>query len=134
MIVVDSSAWIEMLRQTGSRAHRTFSRLLHEEAPLATTEAVVGEVLAGARDELDHVRLRRRVLALRFVSVGGVAGFERAARLAQRCRAEGLTPALADCLVAVPALAAGAAVLHSDAHFDSIAALTDLECYPLDAA
>lgn len=134
MILVDSSVWIEMLRRTASPAHRTFSRLLHEEAPVATTEAVVGEVLIGAHDELDHVRLRRRLLGMRFIGVGGFAGFERAARLAQHCRSRGFSPALADCLVAVPALAAGAAVLHADAHFDAIAGVTDLECYPLDAA
>lgn len=134
MILVDSSAWIEVLRDTESPADRTFSRLLHEEAPLATTEAVIGEVLAGARDELDHVRLRRRLHGLRFLTIGGLAGFERAARLSQHCRARGFSPALADCLVATPALATGAAVLHADAHFDAIAAVTDLECYPLDAA
>lgn len=134
MIVVDSSAWIEVLRRTGSRANRTFNRLLHEEAPLATTEVVVGEVLAGAGDELEHVRLRRRLHAVRFMSIGGLDGFERAARLSQHCRSRGFSPALADCLVAVPALAAGAAVLHADSHFDAIAAVTDLECYPLDAA
>ena len=134
MIVVDSSAWIEALRGTRSGADLTFQRLLHEEAPVATTEAVVGEVLAGARDELDHVRLRRRLLALRFVSVRGFDGFERAARLSQHCRGLGFTPGLADSLVAAAALATGAAVLHADAHFDAIAAVTDLECYPLDAA
>jgi predicted nucleic acid-binding protein len=134
VILVDSSAWIEVLRDTESRADRTFRRLLHEEVPLATTEAVIGEVLAGARDELEHVRLRRRLHGLRFLTIGGLAGFERAARLSQHCRSRGFSPSLADCLVAVPALATGAAVLHADSHFDAIAAVTALECYPLDAA
>lgn len=134
MILVDSSAWIEMLRDTESSVDRTFSRLLFEEGPLATTEAVVAEVLAGARDQVEHVRLRRRLHRLRFLTIGGLAGFERAARLSQHCRSRGFSPSLADCLVAVPALATGAAVLHADSHLDAIAAVTDLECYPLDAA
>lgn len=134
MILVDSSVWIEVLRKTESRADRTFRRLIHEETPLATTEAVVGEVLAGARDELDHVRMRRRLHALRFLTIGGLPGVERAARLSQICRSHGFTPGFADCLVGAPALAAGAAVLHADSHFDAIAAVTGLECYPLDAA
>lgn len=134
MILVDSSAWIETLRNTRSPTDTTFRRLLHEEAPLATTEAVVGEVLAGARDELEHVRLRRRLHGLSFLTIGGLAGFQRAARLSQHCRSRGFSPSLADCLVAVPALALGAALLHADSHFEAIAAVTDLECYPLDAA
>jgi len=134
MIVVDSSAWIELLRATGSRAHRTLRRLLHEDAPVATTEMVAGEILAGARDDLDHVRLRRELMATRFISLGGFEGFERAARLVRECRAQGVTAGLTDCLVAAPAIAAGAAVLHADADFDRIASATALEVYPLDAA
>lgn len=132
MILVDTSAWIELLRGTGGRAHRTFIRLVDEEAPLAVTEIVVAEVLTGARDDLEHRRLRRRLLSLHMLSVGGVAGFERAARLARHCRRRGITPSMADCLVATPALAAGAAVLHADADFDAIASVTDLRVYPVD--
>jgi len=134
VIVADSSAWIEMLRATGSSAHRTLARLLRENAPVATTEMVAGEILAGARDDLDHVRLRRELMATRFISLGGFAGFERAARLVRECRAVGITAALTDCLVAAPAIAAGAALLHADADFDQIASATALEVYPLDAA
>ncbi|MBA3299234.1 MAG: PIN domain-containing protein [Thermoleophilaceae bacterium] len=134
MILVDSSGWIEMLRATGSPAHRTLKRLIYEDAPVATTEMVAGEILAGARNDLDHVRLRRELMATRFVPVDGFDGFERAARLVQDCRAQGITASLTDCLVAAPAIAAGAAVLHADADFDRIASATALEVYPLDAA
>jgi len=134
VILVDSSAWIELLRDTGSPAHRTVSRLLHEDAPLAVTEIVVAEVLAGARNEMEHHRLRGQMLSFLMLSLNGVAGFEQAARLTQACRARGVTPSLTDCLVAGPALLAGAAVLHADTHFEAIAAVTELETYPLDSA
>ena len=132
MIVVDSSVWIEMLRKTESPADRTLTRLLHEDAPVATTEMVAGEILAGAQDDLDHVRLRRELLATRFIPLGGFEGFERAARLVRECRGLGVTASLSDCLVAAPAISAGAAVLHADADFDRIASATALEVYPLD--
>lgn len=102
--------------------------------PVATTEMVAGEILAGAQDDLHHVRLRRELLATRFIPLRGFDGFERAARLVRECRAHGITASLTDCLVAAPAIAAGAAVLHADADFDRIASATDLEVYPLDAA
>jgi len=134
MILVDSSAWIELLRETHSPAHRTFARLLHEEAPLAVTEIVVAEILVGARHDIEHHRLRREVFGLKMLSLNGLRGFEQAARLVQDCRARGVSPSLTDCLVAAPALSAGAAVLHADAHFDAIASVTDLATYPLDSA
>lgn len=134
MILVDSSAWIELLRATGSRTHVTLRRLLYEEAPLAITEMVAAEVLAGARNQVDHHRLRRRVLSCRMLSLDGLPGFEQAAKLAQECRARGVTPSVTDCLIAAPARRAGAAVLHADGDFDAIASVTDLAIYPLDSA
>jgi predicted nucleic acid-binding protein len=134
MIVVDSSVWIELLRATGSPAHRTFARLLHEEAPLAITEIVAAEVLAGAREQIEHHRLRRRLLGCQMVALNGLPGFELAAKLFQECRAGGITPSLTDCLVAAPARRVGAAVLHADGDFDGIASVTDLAIYPLDSA
>lgn len=134
MIVVDTSAWIEHFRQTGSPAHLTVRRLLDQDAPLAITEMVVAEVLVGARDEVEHRRLRRRLLACRMLPVDGLPGFESAAKLAQRCRARGITPSVSDCLIAAPALRAGAALLHADRDFDAIASVTELAIHPLDAA
>lgn len=123
-----------MLRGTGGSAHRTLRRLLHEDAPLATTEMVAGEILAGAQDDLHHARLRRQLMATRFIPLGGLEGFERAARLVRECRTVGITASLTDCLVAAPAIAAEAALLHADADFDRIASATDLDVYPLDAS
>lgn len=134
MIVADSSAWIDFLRATGSPADRTLVRLLHDEAALAITEIVIAEVLAGARNQVEHHRLRKQLLGCRMLPLGGLPGFEAAAKLAQECRSNGITPSVTDCLVAAPARRAGAAVLHTDRDFDAIASVTDLEIYPLDAA
>jgi predicted nucleic acid-binding protein len=133
VIVVDTSAWVDFLRATGSAADRTLDRLLAEAAELAVTEMVVAEVLAGARDERHWTQLRQRLLALPVLPLGGLAGFEAAAALYARCRRQGVTVRrLADCLVAVPALRAGASVLHTDADFDLIARCAPLALAPLD--
>jgi predicted nucleic acid-binding protein len=59
MILVDTSAWIEFLRATGSPAHLRVRAALESGLELASTDAVLMELLAGARDEGDRERLRR---------------------------------------------------------------------------
>ena len=133
MIVVDTSAWIEFLRATESRADNTLVRLIEEDVELAVTEVVVAELLAGARTEAHHESLREQVLAFPVLSLGGLDGFEAAAEVFRACRRDGRTPrGIADCLVAAPAIAAGAPLLHADADFDRMARCTALEVHPLD--
>lgn len=130
MILIDTSAWIEYLRATGTQAHLSVRSLLAEGAPLATSEVVVMEVLAGARDETHRRALRRLFLRCELLPLSGLADYETAADLYRTCRRAGETlRALTDCLIAVPAIRSGAAILHADRDFDAIArysALTTL--------
>jgi predicted nucleic acid-binding protein len=134
VIVADTSAWIELFRATESPAHRTLRRLISEDAPLAVTEMVVGELLVGARSTAEAEDLRNKLTLRTMLPLHGLLGFEAAAGLVRDCRRHGVSSSLADCLVAVPAIWAGAKVLHADAGFDAIAAVTDLEVHPLDDA
>ena len=119
MILVDTSAWVEFLRDTGSRAARRVSRLLAGE--VATTDVVVMEVLAGARDDAHLERLRR--LMMRCVHLSTEPGYyEVAAAVWRACRRAGDTPrSLTDCLIASVALRETAAVCHADRDFEVIA-------------
>ncbi len=122
MILVDSSAWIEFLRATGSPAHLRLRAELQGETELACTDVVVMEVLAGARDEADRDRLRRLLYGLEFLAVDGPADYETAAELYRRCRRGGETPRkLSDCLIAAVAIRNEAELLCEDADFDAIA-------------
>ena len=56
MIVVDSSAWIEFLRDTDSPVCNAVDRLL--DADLAVCDAISMEILAGARDDHHLSQLR----------------------------------------------------------------------------
>ena len=60
MILVDTSAWIEFLRDTGSPVCTLVDELLAGE--IAICDAVRMEVLAGARDD-SHLLSLRRLLA-----------------------------------------------------------------------
>lgn len=133
MIVVDTSAWVEFLRATGSGADRTLTRRIEEESDLAVTEVVVMELLAGARSARHLHELRATLLSFPLLPLRGLAGFEAAAELYRRCRAAGETVrSLMDCLVAAAALAAGASVLHSDSNFETLSRHTPLRLEPLD--
>lgn len=123
MILADTSAWVEFLRATGSAAHLRLRDALDRGEEVATTEIVLMEVLAGARSDRDRDELRRLLYGrCAFLPLHGPADFERAAELYRRCHAGGETVRkLTDCLVAVVAIRAGAAILHRDADFDVIA-------------
>lgn len=127
MILVDTSAWIEFLRATGSEAHLRLRSALEDGAELAATDVIAMELLAGARDDADRDRLRRLVYGLEFLAVEGPGDYEQAAELYRRCRRDGETPSkLSDCLIAAVAIRAGAELLAADADFGAIARHTPL--------
>jgi predicted nucleic acid-binding protein len=89
---------------------------------LATTEVVVMEVLAGARDDAHLQRLQGLLLRCELLPLQAFADYEAAAALYRRCRREGESiRRLTDCLIAIPAIRAGAAILHEGKDFDAIA-------------
>jgi predicted nucleic acid-binding protein len=57
MHLIDTSAWIEYLRATDSSADAEVARLIEANEPIATTEPVIMELLAGARDAGNFRRL-----------------------------------------------------------------------------
>ncbi|MEN3357257.1 MAG: hypothetical protein V7637_1239 [Mycobacteriales bacterium] len=127
MILVDTSAWTEYLRGTGSGAHFRLRELLAADAVLATTDVVHMELLAGARNETDDVQLRRMLAALEHVPVGPL-DWETAARLHRTCQRQGESVrSLTNCLVAAVAIRISAPVLAADREFVVLARLTDLE-------
>jgi predicted nucleic acid-binding protein len=122
MILVDTSAWIEFQRATGSSADRAVTAAVEADAPLATTGLVVLELLAGARDELQARELRRLLDRCRFLPLEEPSDHEAAAAIYRTCRRAGTTiRRLPDCLIAAVAIRAGARLLHRDADFDAIA-------------
>ena len=127
VILVDTSAWVEFLRDTGSVACNLVEELL--AADIAVCEPVRMEVLAGARDE-SHLLDLRRLLARAAVIPTQATDYEDAAALYRRCRREGETVRkLIDCLIAATAIRAGVPILHNDADFGALARHTELRIY-----
>src|SRR5581483_11769134 len=128
VIVVDSSAWVEFLRKTGSPAHRRLHALLEQRREeIAVTEIVIAELLAGASAAAAQ-QLRHRLVTFPVLRLRGQLDFELAAGLYRICRERGeAVRHLTDCLVAVPAIRAGATLLQSDRDFEKLARHTPLQ-------
>ncbi len=124
MILVDTSAWIEFLRDTGSPVCDRVGKVLAED--ISVCDAIRMEVLAGARDE-GHLRGLRGLLARARTAPTGPADYEEAAALYRLCRRRGETVRrLVDCLIAAVAIRVDAQVLHRDSDFDVLARHTAL--------
>ena len=122
MILVDSSAWIEFQRATGSAVDERLTKAIEADEDLATLGLVVLEVVAGARDERQARELRRLLDRCSFVPLEEPSDWELTAALYRACRRAGTTiRRLPDCLIAVVAMRVGADLLHQDADFDAIA-------------
>lgn len=125
MILIDTSAWVEFLRDTGSPAARAVDGLLANR-DIAITDAVSMEVLAGARDD-QHLADLRGLLARATVLTTSPAHYDDAAALYRTCRRAGVTVRkLIDCLIAAVAIDAKAQLLHADSDFDLLGQHTTL--------
>jgi predicted nucleic acid-binding protein len=124
MIIIDTSAWIGFLRDTGSTVCNTVERLLG--ADLAICDAISMELLAGARDE-QHLAQLRGLLARATLASIIAEDYDQAAALYRTCRRNGETiRKLIDCLIAAVAIRSNAPVLHADADFAALARHTPL--------
>lgn len=133
MLLVDSSAWIEYLRGTGSATAVRFRALRHEHgADLAMTEPIMLELLAGARQP---VAIEARLSALTLRPLDPAVDYHHAATLFRLCRSQGRTiRSLNDCLIAAVALRFGDVVVHQDSDFTELAAATGLQVLDLRGA
>jgi predicted nucleic acid-binding protein len=131
MILVDTSAWVEYLRGTGSAEAICVRDLLDDDAPLACCDPIRMELLAGARDER-HVRILRQLLARARTLPTTAADYEVAAGYVRACRSRGITVRRTlDCLVAAVAVAHDIPVLHRDRDFAALATVVPLNCHRL---
>jgi predicted nucleic acid-binding protein len=128
VILVDTSAWVEYDRATGSPADRRLSELIADEGPIAVTEPVVMEVLAGARDDEGEADLRRLLLRFDLHHFDAAADFDGAVRIYRRCRRAGVTPrGLIDCVIASVAWRRESTLLAHDADLDRVARVIGIE-------
>jgi predicted nucleic acid-binding protein len=120
LLLVDTSAWIEFLRRTGSQAHLELRRVLAEDpARIVTTEPVIMELLAGATSERSLVQLENLTNGLPLLPVESRIDYREAASIHRATRRAGKTiRSMVDCLIAAVALRNDATLVHKDIDYE----------------
>ena len=125
MPLIDTSAWVEYLRDSDSATCNEVERLLNFKPALC--DAIRMELLAGARDE-KHVAQLEKLLARATVIKTESIDYDNAAAIYRACRKFGLTIRThVDCLIAAIAIRTNTALLHNDSDFDAIAQVTKIK-------
>lgn len=128
MILADTSAWVEFDRATGSAVDVRLTQLIAGDGPVAVTEPIVMEVLAGARSDARERDLRRLLQRFHLHPVDPAPDFEAAARIYRQCRKNGLTPrGLLDCLITAVAWRNGATLLAYDIDLHRVAGIVGVD-------
>lgn len=124
MVLADSSAWIEYLRDTGSPACELVDASL--ESGIAICDPVRMELLVGARSPR-HLRELQGLLGRAVHVPTESAHYDEAAALYRACRAAGETVRkMLDCLIAAHAISADLELLQSDGDFEVLARHSEL--------
>jgi len=129
MTLIDSSAWLEFIRRTGSPEHLAVRQLV-TEARAHTTDVVRLEVLAGGYRGRRTEDLAQLLDSCTDLEQSPREDVEHAAALYRRCRRGGETiRALNDCLLAAIAIRHDVPVLQRDKDFEVIARYSDLQVF-----
>jgi predicted nucleic acid-binding protein len=126
-MVVDTSAWVEYLRATGSRTDVALTQAVRQGLPIAVPDIVRLELLAGAGGDEQARDLQRLLARFTALPAASPADHEVAAALYRSARRSGKTVrSLLDCLVAAAALRTDAPVLARDRDFEVLAGVSSL--------
>jgi predicted nucleic acid-binding protein len=128
VILADTSAWVEYDRATGGRVDERLTDLITADGPLAVTEPVIMEVVAGARSDDREADLRRLLLRFTLLDFDPAADFDAAATIYRRCRRAGVTPrGMVDCMIASVALRHRATLLAADVDLSRVATIIGID-------
>lgn len=133
MILVDSSVWVDYLRGTSTRQTDKLDALLGT-VPLAVGDLILTEVLQGCGTDKEFNEVRRLLLNLTVVPIGGQEVAIEAARNYRRLRALGVTVRKTiDTVIATRCIVDKLELLHSDRDFDPFEQYLGLRCVPCEA-
>ncbi len=132
MILVDTSALVDLLTGRATAAARHLERLVEEAAVFYLTPAVIQEALQGVRDEAEWKTLDRYLTSQMWVDVlDPLRSHVEAARIYYDCRRRGLSVrSTGDCVIAQIALERDFALLHNDRDFEAIRKVRSLRTLP----
>jgi len=127
MPLIDTSAWIEFLRKTGSDTNVEMRNVLTRRHHIC--DAVTMEILSGARDDANAQSLKKLLSRATVIETKPI-DYQNAASIYRACRQVGITVRTQiDCLIAAIAIRTGTPLLHQDSDFTAIAQITKLKMH-----
>lgn len=122
MTIVDSSVWIDALAGRATR-QATWLQSHLSQRRIGLTDLILYEVLQGARDDRQFMRLRKELEQFELWPTRTPGAEVRAARNYRALRRLGITVReSADCLIATYCIDGGHELLHNDRDFDGFEA------------
>ena len=122
MILVDSSVWIDYFRGIATPQADRLDSLLGRE-PLLVGDLILAEILQGISADREFDRVRRLLLTMDVIIIGGAEVAIDAARHFRHLRSLGITVRKTiDTLIATRCIRDGHALLFSDRDFDPFVA------------
>lgn len=126
MIVVDTSAWVEFLRATGSDVNVAVRGLI-DGSEVLVPDVVRMELLAGAASDEKMTELSQFLARFIPLPASSPADHELAASLYRQVRSKGQTVrSMLDCLIAAMALRVDAPLLARDRDFLALSEVSGL--------
>lgn len=131
MVLVDTSVWVEVLRDTTRRKRMALANALGDEEVVLSRFHQL-ELLQGCRGETEWALMQRYLDAQDYLELSDES-WSRAARIYFDLRRVGRTVrSPIDCCIAQVAMDHGALLLHRDRDFETIAAVRPLRQVKLE--
>lgn len=128
LTLLDTSAWVEYLRDTGSATCERVDSMLADGDPIASCDIVIMELLSGTRSKKEWDAIWALMNRIRLLPVRPLFDYQMGASLYKLCRRNGFTPSnSADIMVAAVAIGKDVPVLAATEDFNRIAAISRLE-------
>ena len=119
-ILVDSTVWIDYLKNARTRQTELLEKLILDQEDLCVCGFVLAEVLQGIRDEKQYLRVKRSLDNLIYLDADKTT-FELGATIYRELRRQGLTIRNSiDCLIAATVIQQGVHLLDKDRDYEFI--------------
>ncbi len=116
-IIVDTSVWIEYLKNKPTLAEKLDRQLLAGD--IFTVGPVVAELLQSAKTEKDYRMVKSSIDGLPFIETN-FENWVLAGGISYKLRRKGITIPITDCVIAALAIHNNASVMTYDRHFANI--------------
>lgn len=127
LTLVDTSAWIEYLRKTGSATNHRIRSMVAEGDDIAICDVVIMELLCGTKTAEEWSNIRAMMNRFHMLPVRPLFDYEVAGTLYRQCRQQGFTPANSnDLLISAVAIGKDVPLVAADTDFERIAQVSSL--------